>query len=116
MRVQHLKKKFYFHFQDYVDLIIWKLKSSFNSLRAITVLLARSFSHKTFFSRGPYSMVVDQAQFLDRQHLFVKFGSVDGGVSRSTDQNLAFFVVYNMETTDIVSVHQNSSEDIYAWY
>jgi hypothetical protein len=26
-------------------------------------------------------MVVDQAQFLDRQHLFVKFGSVDGGVS-----------------------------------
>lgn len=24
-RVQHLKKKFYFHFQDYVDLIIWKV-------------------------------------------------------------------------------------------
>lgn len=44
-------------------------------------------------------MVVDQAQFLDRHHLFVKFGSVDGGVSRSTDQNLAFFAVYNMETT-----------------
>uniref|UniRef100_A0A804UM22 Uncharacterized protein n=1 Tax=Zea mays TaxID=4577 RepID=A0A804UM22_MAIZE len=60
-RVQHLKKKFYFHFQDYVDLIIWK-------------------------------------------------------VSRSTDQNLAFFVVYNMETTDIVSVHQDIvifPEDLY---
>ncbi|XP_008654604.1 light-mediated development protein DET1 isoform X2 [Zea mays] len=79
-RVQHLKKKFYFHFQDYVDLIIWKV------------------------------------QFLDRHHLFVKFGSVDGGVSRSTDQNLAFFAVYNMETTDIVSLHQNSSEDIYALF
>jgi hypothetical protein len=26
-------------------------------------------------------MVVDQVQFLDRHHLFVKFGSVDGGVS-----------------------------------
>uniref|UniRef100_A0A8R7Q5K7 Uncharacterized protein n=1 Tax=Triticum urartu TaxID=4572 RepID=A0A8R7Q5K7_TRIUA len=25
LRVQHLKKKFYFHFQDYVDLIIWKV-------------------------------------------------------------------------------------------
>lgn len=24
-RVQSLKKKFYFHFQDYVDLIIWKV-------------------------------------------------------------------------------------------
>jgi len=27
-------------------------------------------------------------------------------VSRSTDQNLAFFAVYNMETTDIVSLYQ----------
>ncbi|KQK04393.1 light-mediated development protein DET1 isoform X5 [Brachypodium distachyon] len=70
LRVQHLKKKFYFHFQDYVDLIIWKV------------------------------------QFLDRHHLFIKFGSVDGGVSRSTEQNLAFFAVYNMETTEIVSLYQ----------
>lgn len=25
-RVQSLKKKFYFHFQDYVDLVIWKVR------------------------------------------------------------------------------------------
>uniref|UniRef100_A0A0D9Y244 Light-mediated development protein DET1 n=1 Tax=Oryza glumipatula TaxID=40148 RepID=A0A0D9Y244_9ORYZ len=80
LRVQHLKKKFYFHFQDYVDLIIWKV------------------------------------QFLDRHHLFIKFGSVDGGVSRSTEQNLAFFAVYNMETTDIVSLYQNSSEELYSLF
>lgn len=80
LRVQHLKKKFYFHFQDYVDLIIWKV------------------------------------QFLDRHHLFIKFGSVDGGVSRSTDQNLAFFAVYNMETTDIISLYQNSSEELYSLF
>ncbi|XP_037412928.1 light-mediated development protein DET1-like isoform X1 [Triticum dicoccoides] len=80
LRVQHLKKKFYFHFQDYVDLIIWKV------------------------------------QFLDRRHLFIKFGSVDGGVTRSTDQNLAFFAVYNMETTDIVSLYQNSSEELYSLF
>ncbi|KAG2597852.1 hypothetical protein PVAP13_5KG244107 [Panicum virgatum] len=79
LKVQHLKK-FYFHFQDYVDLIIWKV------------------------------------QFLDRHHLFIKFGSVDGGVSRSTDQNLAFFAVYNMETTDIVSLYQNSSEELYSLF
>ncbi|XP_006643642.1 light-mediated development protein DET1 [Oryza brachyantha] len=80
LRVQHLKKKFYFHFQDYADLIIWKV------------------------------------QFLDRHHLFIKFGSVDGGVSRSTEQNLAFFAVYNMETTDIVSLYQNSSEELYSLF
>ncbi|KAF7022442.1 hypothetical protein CFC21_035195 [Triticum aestivum] len=80
LRVQHLKKKFYFHFQDYVDLIIWKV------------------------------------QFLDRHHLFIKFGSVNGRVTRSTDQNLAFFAVYNMETTEIVSLYQNSSEELYSLF
>ncbi|EOA22704.1 hypothetical protein CARUB_v10003410mg [Capsella rubella] len=77
LRVQSLKKKFYFHYQDYVDLIIWKV------------------------------------QFLDRQHLLIKFGSVDGGVTRSADHHPAFFAVYNMETTDIVAFFQNSAEDLY---
>ncbi|XP_073106300.1 light-mediated development protein DET1 isoform X2 [Elaeis guineensis] len=80
LRVQHLKKKFYFHFQDYVDLIMWKV------------------------------------QFLDRHHLLIKFGSVDGGVARSTDQHPAFFAVYNMETTDIVAFYQNSSEELYSLF
>uniref|UniRef100_A0A1J3D9M5 Light-mediated development protein DET1 n=1 Tax=Noccaea caerulescens TaxID=107243 RepID=A0A1J3D9M5_NOCCA len=77
LRVQSLKKKFYFHFQDYVDLIIWKV------------------------------------QFLDRHHLLIKFGSVDGGVGRNADHLPAFFAVYNMETTDIVAFYQNSAEDLY---
>ncbi|CAI9098967.1 OLC1v1035707C3 [Oldenlandia corymbosa var. corymbosa] len=76
LRMQCLKKKFYFHFQDYVDLIIWKV------------------------------------QFLDRHHLLIKFGSVDGGVSRNADSHPAFFAVYNMETTDIVAFYQNSSEEL----
>ncbi|KAF5452832.1 hypothetical protein F2P56_027795 [Juglans regia] len=77
LRAQWLKKKFYFHFQDYVDLIIWKV------------------------------------QFLDRQHLLIKFGSVDGGVSRNADQHPAFLAVYNMETTEIVAFYQNSAEELY---
>ncbi|GLT68103.1 hypothetical protein SLA2020_403620 [Shorea laevis] len=77
LRVQGLNKKFYFHFQDYVDLIIWKV------------------------------------QFLDRHHLLIKFGSVDGGVSRNADHHPAFFAVYNMETTEIVAFYQNSAEDLY---
>ncbi|ONK59113.1 uncharacterized protein A4U43_C08F3100 [Asparagus officinalis] len=80
LRVQHLKKKFYVHFPDFVDLIMWKV------------------------------------QFLDRHHLLIKFGSVDGGVSRSTDQHPAFFAVYNMETTEFVAFYQNFSEELYKLY
>ncbi|KAJ1391261.1 Six-hairpin glycosidase superfamily [Sesbania bispinosa] len=79
LRAQRLRKKFYFHFQDYVDLIIWKV------------------------------------QFLDRHHLLIKFGSVDGGpqVSRNADHHPAFVAVYNMDTTEIVSFYQNSADELY---
>ncbi|KAI3715251.1 hypothetical protein L6452_22224 [Arctium lappa] len=77
MRIQSLKKKFYFHFQDYVDLIIWKV------------------------------------QFLDRHHLLIKFGSVDGAVSRNADNHPAFFAVYNMESTEIIAFYQISSDELY---
>ncbi|KNA17433.1 hypothetical protein SOVF_080020, partial [Spinacia oleracea] len=76
-RVQRLKKKFYFHFQDYVDLIIWKV------------------------------------QFLDRHHLLIKFGSVDGGVSRNADHHPAFFAIYNMEAAEFVAFYQNSADELY---
>ncbi|KAJ0514859.1 putative de-etiolated protein 1, Det1 [Helianthus annuus] len=77
LRIQSLKKKFYFHFQDYVDLIIWKV------------------------------------QFLDRHHLLIKFGSVDGAVSRNADNHPAFFAVYNMESTEIIAFYQMSSDELY---
>lgn len=35
-RVQSLKKKFYFHFQDYVDLIIWKVNYVFMLLKSVS--------------------------------------------------------------------------------
>ncbi|KAK9267101.1 hypothetical protein L1049_009519 [Liquidambar formosana] len=76
-RVRCLKKKFYYHFQEYVDLIIWKV------------------------------------QFLDRHNLLIKFGSVEGGVSRNADHCSAFFAVYNMETTEIIAFYQNSSDELY---
>ncbi|KAK6152095.1 hypothetical protein DH2020_014730 [Rehmannia glutinosa] len=80
VRMQCLKKKFYFHFQDYADLVIWKV------------------------------------QFLDRHHLLIKFGSVDGGVARNTDNHPAFFAVYNMETTEIISFYQNSADELYTLF
>lgn len=113
-RVQCLKKKFYFHFQDYIDLIMWKVGLviwNFCSIWALTSFvdcgnpcilfffflfqiikypfldsLAFIACHPCIFcmhiSRN--SLLVydysEQVQFLDRHHLLIKFGSVDGGV------------------------------------
>ncbi|KAL8172276.1 hypothetical protein V2J09_024080 [Rumex salicifolius] len=91
MRIQSLKKKFYFHFQDYTDLMIWKVKFLFEKICHLLV----------------------EVQFLDRHHLLIKFGSVDGGVSRNTEQHPAFFAVYNMEVAEFVAFYQHSAEDLY---
>ncbi|KAL5719344.1 acid phosphatase det1 [Ranunculus cassubicifolius] len=77
LRVQSLKKKFYFHFQDYADLIMWKV------------------------------------QFLDRHHLLIKFGSIDGGVSRNVDNQPSFLAVYSMESSEIIAFYQNSADELY---
>ncbi|KAF9603755.1 hypothetical protein IFM89_037841 [Coptis chinensis] len=79
-RVQSLKKRFYFHFQDYVDLIMLKV------------------------------------QFLDRHHLLIKFGSVDGGVSRNADHQPSFLAVYSMESTEIIAFYQNSADELYCLF
>ncbi|KAL5556179.1 hypothetical protein UlMin_038415 [Ulmus minor] len=60
LRVQHLKKKFYFHFQDYADLIIWKVQFldrhhlliKFGSVEAA---VSRSVDHHPAFF-GVYNM------------------------------------------------------------
>lgn len=71
-------KRFYYHFQHYADLVIWKV------------------------------------QFLDRYHLLIKFGSVDGVVSQNSDASnqTAFFVIYNFESTKILGFFPNSSEEL----
>lgn len=105
-RIQHLKKKFYFHFQDYIDLIMWKvLDSTLTFLVTLTSLLLKKIclSHvlckcSPFLYFGYFVILLifevwywnnlpfqffEQVQFLDRHHLLIKFGSVDGGVSTS---------------------------------
>lgn len=76
LRVQRLKR-FHYHFQHYVDLVMWKV------------------------------------QFLDRHHLLIKFGSVEGVMSRTADYQTAFFAVYNIETTELLAFYQNSSEELF---
>jgi len=60
------------------------------------------------------ALVLWKMQLLDEAHLLLKFGSVDGVLIRSqsdlTNQT-AFFVVYNMYTTEVVGVYENSSKE-----
>ncbi|KAJ7562174.1 hypothetical protein O6H91_03G057500 [Diphasiastrum complanatum] len=75
IKTQQLKR-FYYHFQHYAELVMWKV------------------------------------QFLDRYHLLIKFGSIDGVVSQNSDisHQTSFLAIYNMETTEILDFQQNSSK------
>uniref|UniRef100_A0A2P2L2W7 Light-mediated development protein DET1 isoform X4 n=1 Tax=Rhizophora mucronata TaxID=61149 RepID=A0A2P2L2W7_RHIMU len=68
-----------------------------------------------FHFRDYAELRICKAQFLDRHHLLIKFGSVDGEPqgSRSPDHHPSFFAVYNMETTEIVAFYQNSADQLY---
>ncbi|KAK8471793.1 hypothetical protein PHAVU_002G035400 [Phaseolus vulgaris] len=69
----------------------------------------------SFIFQGLWNEERDETlvQFLDRHHLLIKFGSVDGGVARNADHHPAFVAVYNMDTTEIVSFYQNSADELY---
>eukprot|EP00271_Cylindrocystis_brebissonii_P015894 TRINITY_DN38960_c0_g1_i1.p1 TRINITY_DN38960_c0_g1~~TRINITY_DN38960_c0_g1_i1.p1 ORF type:complete len:255 (-),score=32.72 TRINITY_DN38960_c0_g1_i1:502-1266(-) len=75
-------KRFYYHFQHYLDLVMWKV------------------------------------QFLDRHHLLIKFGSLEGVNLRTSDsaQQNAFFAIYHVDTTQVLAFYQNSSEDFLEMY
>ncbi|BBN18247.1 de-etiolated-1 [Marchantia polymorpha subsp. ruderalis] len=69
--------RFYYHFQEYVDLVMGKV------------------------------------QFLDRYHLLIKFGSVEGVVNRNAEpSHTTFLALYNLETTEMLGFFQNSSEEL----
>jgi hypothetical protein len=61
------------------------------------------------------SLVMWKMQLLDESHLLIKFGNVDGVVrghqGDSGSQQNAFFVVYNMYSTEILGVYENSSRE-----
>ncbi|ELU14951.1 hypothetical protein CAPTEDRAFT_208808 [Capitella teleta] len=53
-------------------------------------------------------------QLLDEQHLFIKYASEDVVTLKIHDPNLqpSFFVIYNMVTTEVVTVFENTSEEL----
>jgi de-etiolated-1 len=60
------------------------------------------------------SLVMWRMQFLDDFHLLIKFGSNEAPTPKSAEANnqTAFFVVYNMVTTEVVAVYQNTSLEL----
>lgn len=53
-------------------------------------------------------------QLLDQNHLFIKYASEEVVTLRSSEPNSQFslFVVYNMETTEVLNVYDNTSEEL----
>ncbi|XP_064618803.1 DET1 homolog [Lineus longissimus] len=53
-------------------------------------------------------------QLLDENHLFIKYASEDVVTLRISDPNSqpSFFVVYNMLTTEVLAVYENTSEEL----
>jgi len=53
-------------------------------------------------------------QLLDRSHLLIKYASEDVVTLRSSEPNAQFslFVVYNVVTTEVVNVFENTSEEL----
>jgi len=60
-------------------------------------------------------LVMWKMQLLDESHMLIKFGNVDGVVrghqGDSASQQNAFFVVYNMYSTEVLGVYENSSRE-----
>ncbi|ORY01309.1 hypothetical protein K493DRAFT_405593 [Basidiobolus meristosporus CBS 931.73] len=60
------------------------------------------------------SLVLWKAQFLDETHLLVKLSSVECVTGRNTEgtNQTAFFVIYNIDTTMIIALYENTSEEL----
>nr|CAG4643057.1 EOG090X028J [Ilyocryptus agilis] len=57
-------------------------------------------------------------QLLDESHLLLKYASEDVVTLRAPEPNTqpAFFVVYNMETSEVLNVYENTSEELLDLY
>ncbi|KAG0039093.1 acid phosphatase det1 [Podila clonocystis] len=64
------------------------------------------------------NLVMWRMQFLDESTLLIKFGKLDCVIGRQADSTFqtAFFVIYNIHTTQIQEVYDNASEDFLRIY
>ncbi|KAF9310981.1 acid phosphatase det1 [Podila horticola] len=64
------------------------------------------------------NLVMWRMQFLDESTMLIKFGKLDCVIGRQADSTFqtAFFVVYNIHTTQIQEVYDNASEEFLRIY
>ncbi|KAF9115222.1 acid phosphatase det1 [Mortierella sp. AM989] len=64
------------------------------------------------------NLIMWRMQFLDESTLLIKFGKLDCVVGRPTDSTYqtAFFVFYDIHTTEILAVYDNASEEFLRLY
>ncbi|KAG0243168.1 acid phosphatase det1 [Actinomortierella wolfii] len=64
------------------------------------------------------SLVMWRMQFLDNEHMLIKFGKTECVLGRPSDSTYqtAFFVIYNFCTTEIAAVYDNASEEFIQIY
>lgn len=64
------------------------------------------------------SLIMWKSQFLDIEHMLIKFGSPDYIIGRNSDQasQVAFFVVYHIPSTKVIFMLNNASEELLNLY
>eukprot|EP01135_Chromosphaera_perkinsii_P011978 Nk52_evm5s2554 gene=Nk52_evmTU5s2554 len=66
-----------------------------------------------YFNFNQYSsLCMGKVQFIDEHHLLIKYSSMESVVGRQNESSsvTAFFVVVNIVTTQVIAVHDNTSE------
>lgn len=99
-------------------------ETTINSLkhRLMAFLYRRAVDEGSLYALRRFYQYFDQflvlrmwkMQLLDENHLLIKYASDDVVTLRISDPNSqpSFFVVYNMVTTDVIAVYQNTSEEL----
>ena len=85
---------------------LWRRAQSIGTLLAIR----RFYQHFDLFR----NLKMWKMQLLDEDHVFIKYASEDVVTLRANDPNSqpSFFVIYNMKTTEILAVYENTSEEL----
>ena len=99
-----------FHF-SYPPII---LKSGFPSIEAFYV--PQAYTLRRFYQYFDHFLGLRmwKMQLLDEKHLLIKYASEDVVTLQIQDPNSqpSFFMVYNMETTQVLGVYENTSEEL----
>ena len=79
--------------------------------------VARATAARLFFKQFDYfrRLCMWKMQLLGDEHLLIRYASEDVVLTKAMDANAhpSLFVVYNIESTEIVAVYENTSEQMY---